>query len=193
MSVPLFNHEEQFQLLELARASVNNGLDRGEAITVELSAFSTHLQEQGATFITLEKRKQLRGCIGSVKAYRSLVKDVADNAWNAAFRDPRFSPVTRKEFSKLHFEISILTQPQPMKFDSEEDLKHQLVPGKTGLILKDGYRRSLFLPAVWEKLPEIDIFITHLKQKAGFPEDYWSETLQMEQFTSFELSDDDWV
>lgn len=191
MSDQLFNPDEQSQLLQLARSSVEHGLTHGKALTIDPSKFSLHLQESGAAFVTLEKRKQLRGCIGSVEAYRPLVADIAENAWNAAFRDPRFSPVTRLEFFQLHFEISILTRPQAMEFASEEDLKQQLVPGKDGLIIRDGYQRGLFLPAVWGKLPEIDNFFSHLKQKAGLPSDYWSETLQVERFTCFEFSDDD--
>ncbi len=87
-------------------------------------------------------------------------------------------------------EISILTKAQPMQFSSEENLKQQIIAGKDGLILQDGYRRGLFLPAVWEKLPEVETFLSHLKQKAGLSANYWSETLQIERFYSFEFGDD---
>ncbi len=189
MTLPLFDPGQQSQLLQLARNSVNHGITHGRAISVVLSDFESELQAPGAAFVTLEKRGQLRGCIGSVEAYRPLVEDVAENAWNAAFRDPRFESVTRTELHQLHFDISVLTRPEPMQFESENDLKHQIVPREDGLILQDGYRRGLFLPAVWEKLPEVEVFLAHLKQKAGLPADHWSETIQIERFHSFEFGD----
>ncbi|NQV16020.1 AmmeMemoRadiSam system protein A [bacterium] len=191
VSQDLFDPLEQAQLLQIARSSVEYGLTHEEALPVNPTEFSPNLQEPGAAFVTLETQGQLRGCIGSVKARRPLVIDVSKNAWNAAFHDTRFKPLKRSEFNDLHFEISILTHPKPMTFSSEENLKQQLVPGTDGLILKDGYRRGLFLPSVWEKLPDIDTFLSHLKQKAGFPDSYWSETLEVERFYSFEFSDDD--
>ena len=133
MTEALLSPSEQDQLLQLARSSVEYGLANGRALPIDPGEFPDHLQTPGAAFVTLEKRRQLRGCIGSVKAYRSLVNDIAENAWNAAFRDPRFSPVTRAELPELHFEISILTCPRLMKFDSWDDLKRQLVPGRDGL------------------------------------------------------------
>ncbi len=78
-----------------------------------------------------------------------------------------------------------------MQFESEDDLKQQIVPWEDGLILRDGYHRGLFLPAVWEKLPDVDTFLSHLKHKAGLPAGYWSDNLQIERFYSFEFSDED--
>ncbi len=189
--MPLFSPAEQKQLLDLARASIQHGLDHGHALTVDADAFDTHLTEHGAAFVTLEKHRQLRGCIGSVEAYRPLVEDVAENAWNAAFRDPRFSPLNQNEFKLLQLEISILTVPEKMTFASEQDFIDQIVPGTDGIVLQDGYRRSLFLPAVWEKLPVVDTFLSHLKQKAGLPANHWSSTITFKRFYSFEFGDDD--
>ncbi|MEA3287396.1 MAG: AmmeMemoRadiSam system protein A [Candidatus Marinimicrobia bacterium] len=185
----LYDQQEQARLLQLARSSVEHGISHGGALSVTMSDYSPHLKKPGAAFVTLEKHGQLRGCIGSVEAYRPLVEDVAENAWNAAFRDPRFGSVTHSELHQLHFDISVLTKPQSMQFDSEEDLKQQIVPWEDGLILRDGYHRGLFLPAVWEKLPDIDTFLSHLKQKAGLPSGYWSDKLQIERFYSFEFGD----
>jgi len=190
MSQPLFNQQEQKVLLQLARDSVEHGLLQGKPLEVNLQEFDSHLQEPGAAFVTLEKRSELRGCIGSVEAHRPLVEDIAENAWAAAFRDPRFSPVTRIEFFQLHFEISVLTSPQPMQFESEDDLKQQIVAGKDGLLIREGVQRGLFLPAVWGKLPDVDSFLSHLKQKAGLSSNYWSDRIEINRFYSFEFSDD---
>jgi len=182
---------EQLQLLQLARTSINAGFAREHAQAVDLTDYSPGLLETVATFVTLEKMQQLRGCVGSVKAYRSLVEDVSENAWNAAFQDPRFSPVTPGEISQIQITISVLSHPEPLNFDSEIDLKRQINPGQDGLILSDGARRGLFLPSVWKKLPDVDSFFAHLKQKAGFSFDYWSNTIRVERFRSFEFGDDD--
>ena len=187
----LYSISEQDQLLSLARDSIQHGLDHGQSITIDLDHFSSHLREFGAAFVTLEKHGELRGCIGSVEAYRPLVEDVAEHAWNAAFRDPRFTPLNQNEFKLLQLEISILTVPRDMEFISEQDLIDQIVPGKDGLVLSDGYRRSLFLPAVWEKLPDIESFMSHLKQKAGLSANHWSSTIKFQRFYSFEFSDHD--
>jgi len=190
MTTPLYNQQQQTTLLQLAHASVKHGLSHGQALPVNPVDFEPRLQETGAAFVTLEKRGELRGCIGSVEAYRPLVEDVAENAWNAASRDPRFGPVTLPEYPQLHFEISILTRPVPLQFTSESDLKQQIVPDRDGLIIKAGYRRGLFLPSVWELLPDIDMFMAHLKQKAGLSANYWSGDLQVARFYSFAFSDD---
>ncbi|MBT3253730.1 MAG: AmmeMemoRadiSam system protein A [Candidatus Marinimicrobia bacterium] len=181
----------QLSLLSLARESIQHGLDHGSPVRVNPGIFDAEFNAPGAAFVTLEKQGDLRGCIGSVEAYRPLVEDVAENAWNAAFTDPRFSPVTSTEFHQLHIEISVLTQPEEMAVESEDDLKNQLVPFKDGLIIRDGYHRGLFLPAVWDKLPDVDSFLSHLKQKAGFPQGYWSDSISCQKFYSVEFGDED--
>lgn len=185
----LYTQEEQTQLLQIARDSVKHGIESGTALAPSPGDFEEHLQEPAAAFVTLEKRGDLRGCIGSVEAYRPLVVDVAENAWHAAFQDPRFPPVSREEYNSLTFEISVLTQPRELSFNSEDDLKSQINPGQDGLILIEGYNRGLFLPSVWEKLPDTDLFLAHLKQKAGLSSHYWSDTVRAKRFHSFEFGD----
>jgi AMMECR1 domain-containing protein len=75
--------------------------------------------------------------------------------------------------------LSILTPAEPIAFRSEQDLLTQLQPGIDGLILEEGYRRGTFLPSVWESLPEPEQFLRHLKQKAGLPASYWSDTIKI--------------
>jgi AmmeMemoRadiSam system protein A len=119
-----------------------------------------------------------------LEARQPLVNDVAYNAFAAAFSDPRFQPVSNDEREHLEFHISVLTPATPMTFDSEEDLLKQIRPGIDGLVLEDGQYRGTFLPAVWESLPDAESFLQHLKQKAGLPQDYWSETIKISRYTT---------
>jgi AmmeMemoRadiSam system protein A len=114
---------------------------------------------------------------------RPLAEDIAQNAWSAAFRDPRFSPMTAEEMDGLDIHISILGDPEPMEFSDEKDLVSKVRPGIDGLILEDGYNRGTFLPSVWESLPDAADFVSHLKLKAGLPQDYWSDTLKVQRYT----------
>ncbi|MDO8789623.1 MAG: AmmeMemoRadiSam system protein B [Sulfuritalea sp.] len=136
----------------------------------------------GATFVTLTQNGQLRGCIGSLQAHRPLDQDVRANAVAAAFSDPRFPPLTLEEFSRTRVEVSLLTAPQAMTFNSEADALRQLRPNVDGIIFIAGQRRSTFLPQVWEQLPEPRTFMAHLKQKAGLPADWWSAEVQLQRY-----------
>jgi AmmeMemoRadiSam system protein A len=129
------------------------------------------LQQAGATFITLKKDGTLRGCIGSLQATRPLGIDVIENALGAAFRDPRFKPLTADEWAKCEVEISLLTPPKPLRFADEADLLAQIKPGEDGLILECDGRRATFLPQVWEDIPEVRVFLRTLARKAGLPDD----------------------
>jgi len=179
----MYNAEEKKQLLDLAKASIQFGLQQGRPIAVTLGNYPAHLQEQAACFVTLQINHQLRGCIGTLEAYRSLVEDVAENAYAAAFRDPRFAPLSMEEYPTLQYHISVLSPPRPMQFDSEADLLQQIRPGVDGLVISDKGHRGTFLPSVWESLPTATEFLTHLKQKAGLSMNYWSDTLSMERYT----------
>jgi AmmeMemoRadiSam system protein A len=130
------------------------------------------LREPGATFVTLTQEGQLRGCIGSLEAWRSLADDVCANAKAAAFRDPRFDPLSRNELPLTRVEVSLLAPAVPMHFTDQADAIRQMRPGSDGLILECQGRRGTFLPQVWESLPEPHQFFAHLKQKAGFAPDF---------------------
>lgn len=181
------NNSQQQQLLAVAGRSIEHGLSTGRPLTVNLEDFPPELQEPRATFVTLQKHGQLRGCIGKLEAVKPLVEDIAENAFSAAFRDPRFPPLEKSERADLDIHLSILTPADPMTFNSEQDLLRQLKPGIDGLILEDGYRRSTFLPSVWEQLPEPKQFLRHLKQKAGLPPDYWSDNIRVSRYQALYL------
>jgi AmmeMemoRadiSam system protein A len=172
------NKPQQQQLLELAKRSIQQGLQSGKPLKINLSDFQEELIEPRATFVTLHRNHQLRGCIGVLEAIRPLAEDIAENAFAAAFKDPRFPKLEVDEFKDLEIHLSVLTPAEPVSFTSEQDLLSQLMPGIDGLILKEGFRRATFLPSVWETLPKPDQFLRHLKQKAGLAPDYWSDSIQ---------------
>ena len=176
------NKEQQLRLLDLAKSSIQHGLQTGRPLKINLTDFPAELTERRATFVTLHKHHQLRGCIGMLEAVRSLAEDITENAFLAAFKDPRFPPLANDEFGELEIHLSILTPAEPVAFTSEQDLISQLQPGIDGLILEEGRRRGTFLPSVWEQLPDPEQFLRHLKQKAGLAPDYWSETIRIYRY-----------
>ncbi len=179
-----YSEKEHHILLKTARRSILNGLERGRPPSIDLSRYPESLQEKRATFVTLHINGRLRGCIGTLEAIRPLVMDVTYNAYAAAFSDPRFPPLSRAEFDSLGIEISVLSPPEPMEFNSEADLLQQIRPGVDGLILEDNGYRGTFLPSVWESLPNPQEFLRHLKQKAGLSANYWSDTLKIYRYTT---------
>ncbi len=176
-------------LLQLAKQSIQHGLSFAKPLAIDLKNYPLDLQERRATFVTLHLHGNLRGCIGSLEAFRPLLIDVAENAYAAAFEDPRFDPLSVEEFGELEISISILSPSEPITFSSEEDLLQKIRPGIDGLILIEGRRRSTFLPAVWEDLPNPKDFLAHLKLKAGLPVDYWSNSLQVRRYTVQEIKE----
>lgn len=141
------------------------------------------LDAPGATFVTLTLDGRLRGCIGSLEARRPLRDDCVANARAAALRDPRFSPVSRREYDGLQIEVSVLSKPEPMRVASEDDALAQLRPGTDGVLLEAGRHRATFLPQVWEQLPEPRAFMTALKRKAGLPERSWDDSVRLSRYT----------
>lgn len=172
------------QLLEVASVSVRHGLRHHTPLLPEVGRYSAALREPRASFVTLRIADELRGCIGSLEAYQPLVVDVAHNAFAAAFRDPRFSPLREPEYAALEIHISVLSPPHPLHFHSEADLLRQLRPGVDGLILTAPGHRGTFLPSVWESLPRPEVFLNQLKRKAGLREDFWSDDIQILRYTT---------
>lgn len=141
------------------------------------------LHEAGATFVTLTQRDNLRGCIGSLEAWRPLLVDVRENALAAALRDPRFVPLSGDELAITRIEVSLLTPPAAIAFGSQAEALASLRPHIDGVIFSAGPRRSTFLPQVWEQLPQPVDFMAHLKQKAGLPANYWGDDVRLERYT----------
>ncbi len=178
-----YNNEERKILLKIVNDAIEFSLANHRTLSIKLASYPGKLQENGASFVTLEIHQQLRGCIGTLEAYQPLIQDVAQNAYKAAFHDPRFMPLTAEEYPLLTKHISILSKPSPIAFTSEEDLLTQIKPGIDGLILTEQGYRGTFLPSVWETLPQPKLFLQHLKLKAGLPSDYWSQTITINRYT----------
>lgn len=159
-------------LLELARKTLEERLVDGDPVQEPSDPW---LQDVGATFVTLKSDGKLRGCIGNLEPVFSLWEGVCHNALNAAFNDSRFSPLTEKELSTVTLDISVLTRPEELEYSDSADLERKLRPQIDGVTLRDGARGATFLPQVWEQIPTVALFLSHLCMKAGLPKEAWRE------------------
>lgn len=157
-------------LLAVARNSIRYRLKHGTPWLPEISAYPDIDTTPRATFVTLTRNGQLRGCIGTTEAADPLVISIARNAYAAAFHDPRFPAVTMAEYRELRISLSLLTAPERLVYRTEAELLAQLCPGRDGLIIEHGRQRATFLPSVWDNLSSVEDFLLALKRKAGLPE-----------------------
>jgi AmmeMemoRadiSam system protein A len=173
---------ERARLLTVARASIIEGLDTGQPLQPSADSLAGVLGAHLASFVTLRKHRDLRGCMGSLNATRPLARDVANAAFNAALRDPRFAPLALPELAEIRIEISVLTPMTRLAIGSERELFEALTPFEDGLLLEDDYHRATFLPKVWESLPAPPDFLSALKQKAGLPPGYPVTRLRLRRY-----------
>jgi len=175
MNTDPLNEQEKQSLLWLARETIKAGAARRKPPALPSEQLTAKLKDPGAVFVTLTIGGELRGCIGSLQAYQPLVDDVQAHAIDAAFNDYRFGPVSEDEVPLLQIEISRLTAPVPLPYDSPTDLLKLLKPNVDGVVLRDGSRSATFLPQVWEQLPEPEEFLSHLCQKMGASTNLWRQ------------------
>lgn len=171
----LLTEEEGKILLGVARKTIEAALSDQKGVEEEPTRRPPVFQEKRGTFVTLTMEGNLRGCIGHIEPQETLLEGIKVNAINAAFRDPRFRPLTRSEWDRVSIEISILTAPQPLPYSGTQDLLNKLRADVDGVILKKGFHQSTFLPQVWEQLPDKAEFLTHLCLKAGLAADAWKQ------------------
>lgn len=172
-------------LLSLAAGSIRHTLATGKPLTADPATQPPELATPGASFVTLRRRDgSLRGCIGSSRAWRPLVVDVAGNAAGAAFEDPRFPPLRSEELDGLWLSISVLTAPEAVPAASEAELLAKIRPGQDGLVLSEGTRAGVLLPQVWEAIPSPADFLAAIKEKAGLARDHWSPAVRVLRFES---------
>lgn len=169
----VLTEEQGRALLALARGTISEKLG-GESLTAvpEDSVFDARY----GTFVTLKIDGALRGCIGNLTPSGSVAEGVRRNAVNAAFNDPRFSPLTAGELAKVAIDISVLSQPQILDYNDGEDLVAKLRPGIDGVILSLGGAGATFLPQVWDQLPNPEQFLGHLCRKAGLSDTAWRDS-----------------
>jgi AmmeMemoRadiSam system protein A len=165
---------DQKALLAIARGEIKSAVLGEEKFSLP-DNLSPYLKEKRGCFVTLHKNGRLRGCIGTISPSQRLGECVRENAFNAAFSDPRFSPLSSDELDQVEIEISVLTLPRQIHFSNPMDLKRQLRPGRDGVILSLGYNRATYLPQVWEQLPDKESFLASLSQKAGLPKNAWKD------------------
>jgi len=182
---------QKITLLRIARESITSGLRPGQPLTVDTAEYHGALTETLASFVTLSREGKLRGCVGSLRATRPLIQDVAHAAFAAAFQDHRFAPLAQTELATTSIDISVLSTPEPLAVNSEQELLERLNPEVDGLILEDRGHSATFLPKVWEQLPEPGQFLAHLKHKAGLPGDYWSDSLRVHRYRTLSFSEKD--
>ena len=166
---------DKIELLRIARAAISSAVNGQPPEKLNLSTFSTELQADGASFVTLMKSGKLRGCIGALEAYQPLVLDVQEHAIAAAQDDYRFPPVLFNEIEFLKIEISHLTPLHKMDYKDNNDLIHKLRPGIDGVLIKDGARRATFLPQVWGQITDGKEFLSHLCIKMGAQPELWQK------------------
>lgn len=170
-------------LLEIARTSLREALT-GSARRDAGGDVPPWLLENAATFVTLRKLGDLRGCVGSVKAVRPLIVDVRENAVAAAMRDPRFPPLDPEELEEVDLEVTLLSPLQPLTFSTESEALAQLEPGIDGVLLQWHGYRATYLPQVWEALSEPGTFLASLKQKAGLAADFWHPEVEILRYSA---------
>jgi len=186
MKADMYTDVHKQQLLATARSSILHGLQHKKSLPVTAEEYPEPLRETRATFVTLHNQSGLRGCIGTTTAVAPLIVSISENAYAAAFRDPRFKPLSEQEFADVHISLSILTPSVQMIFTSETELLAQLRPGIDGLIIERHTRKATFLPSVWSSLKKPEEFLHHLKLKAGLMPDqapmrawrYQTETIE---------------
>ena len=178
----ILSNSDKELLISLAWQSLQHAVLHGSVMPLPRRKLPKPLRQNCATFVTLHYQGELRGCIGVIDPVRPLAEDVIFNAYAAAYRDPRFNPLSAREMPGISLSISVLTLREYLSFDSQTSLLELIRPGVDGLVLEDQCHCGAFLPVMWEQLPEPTQFLFHLKRKAGLPPDYWSPTLRVSRF-----------
>lgn len=161
------------KLTELARKTIEFELEGKNFEPDEIT--KNKFRTKKASFVTLTKNRELRGCIGSIFPRQELYLDVQENAKNAAFYDPRFNPVEKKELKDIKIEVSVLTDLKKINFKNPEELLKK-INTKMGIFLKKGYASATFLPQVWKQIPNKISFLENLSIKANLDKDAWKNS-----------------
>ncbi len=183
-----FARHNKDAIIDIVLKSLEKAVLENSEFSPERENYNDVMFNKGASFVTLEKNDNLRGCIGSILPVMSIAEDLAKNANLAALHDSRFSPVTKDELKNITFKVSLLTGFEEIKFSSYDDLLKQIKPKIDGLLIKDGKRQGVFLPSVWKDIPNKKDFLTELKIKAGLSPSYWSDNIEVFRFRTVEIA-----
>lgn len=172
-------------VIDIVRDSILHAINQEEFIPTHIPPV---MLEYGASFVTIKLNGQLRGCIGSIYPTKPLILDLIDNAKNAGFEDPRFIPLTLDELENIEISVSILSSIERIKFKDERDLLSKIYP--YGIIVAEGEKRAVYLPLVWDQLPDREVFFNSLKEKAGLHPAYFSKTMEVYKFSAIDITED---
>ena len=145
------------------------------------------LLQYGASFVTIKIDGQLRGCVGSIYPTKPLILDLIDNAKNAGFADSRFVPLTIEELENIDISVSLMSSIERINYKDEKDLLSKIYP--YGILISEKEKRAAYLPFIWEQLPDREIFLNSLKEKAGLPPTYFSRTFEVYKFTTIDMEE----
>jgi len=160
---------------KLAKLVIETYLTSRRLPKIKANEVAPELTKQGACFVTVYVGSQLRGCIGSWRAFEPLYQNIIRHAIDAVSLDFRFPAITKAELPKLKIEVSVLTPPKRWQPKNKEEMLAFLGKIKPGLVLEKAGQRALFLPQVWDDLPNPADFLSHLALKAGLKETVWQE------------------
>jgi AmmeMemoRadiSam system protein A len=171
------------QMLAAAHDSILHGMMMGTRLKIDLKLYDQRLHQPCATFVTLKIDDLLKGCIGSIQTEQSLVENISENAYSAAFEDDRFPALTQDELRLLEIEIALLSNLEPLNCPTPQTLIEQLRPEVDGLILTDGNLSATFLPTIWQQVNNAEHFVRELATKAGIDANHWGPTIIAERYT----------
>ncbi|MDG5815476.1 AmmeMemoRadiSam system protein A [Chitinispirillales bacterium ANBcel5] len=167
----LFKHTQDY-LLASARQSIETAVCNNTTMAEKKPQESVLNQPYG-NFVTITIAGSLRGCIGCIVPVHALYLSIIDNAKKAALHDPRFAPLSVDELKEIQIEISILSTPEELLYDTPEDLLQLLNSETDGVILKKDGREATFLPQVWKQLPDKEMFLKKLSLKGNMGPNGW--------------------
>ncbi|MBE2280613.1 MAG: AmmeMemoRadiSam system protein A [Ignavibacteriaceae bacterium] len=181
----MFSIKEQEILLEIARKSIEAFLEKGHNKSLfNFDDFENFHKKLGA-FTTLTIEGELRGCIGFISSDEPLYRTIQETAILAASEDTRFKPLTIDELPNVDIEISVLGKAEPVNSYDE------IILGKDGLIINEGYRRGLLLPQVpVEHNMDKEEYLTAICRKAGLDGSLWKrKKINLQKFKAYHFSE----
>lgn len=161
------------QYIELARTTINTFIKENKVIEVPKDLPKEMTENKSATFVSLHKKGNLRGCIGTIlPTTNSIAQEIINNAISAATHDPRFNPVTEDELDDLEINVDVLTIPEEIENESMLD------PKKYGVIVTSGFKKGVLLPDL-EDIDTVEEQLRIAKRKAGITD---NEEVKLKRF-----------